>query len=279
MASQTKQMLAVLFFVAGLSFGLTSEAALYDRGNGLIYDDVLNVTWLQDANFFKTQLNQGNSLSDIIKVGAVADSYYGTRTINSSDFDTQTGAMTWWGARAWVASLNQNVYLGFDNWRLPKVSYPSWSINSNYPLGDGMTGYDVSPQSSELGYMYYVNLNNVSSNSSSGTPNSLWTGIPNSNFNDATTAKLTSINNLVSNVYTTGSELEINGNLPGYLYLWTFSMNSGVQTNYYMKAVQIYAWAVRDGDVAAVPLPGAAWLFISGLFGIRVLAKRAHLKT
>ena len=28
-----------------------SSAALYNRGNGLIYDDVLNITWLQDSNY------------------------------------------------------------------------------------------------------------------------------------------------------------------------------------------------------------------------------------
>ena len=28
--------------------------ALYDRGDGLIYDDVLDITWLQDANYALT---------------------------------------------------------------------------------------------------------------------------------------------------------------------------------------------------------------------------------
>ena len=34
-----------------LSVSLSVNAALYDRGNGLIYDDVLDITWLQDANY------------------------------------------------------------------------------------------------------------------------------------------------------------------------------------------------------------------------------------
>lgn len=29
----------------------TGNATLYDRGGGLIYDDVLDITWLQDANY------------------------------------------------------------------------------------------------------------------------------------------------------------------------------------------------------------------------------------
>ncbi|MDZ7752733.1 MAG: hypothetical protein U5S82_13950 [Gammaproteobacteria bacterium] len=28
-----------------------ASATLFDRGRGLIYDDVLDITWLQDANY------------------------------------------------------------------------------------------------------------------------------------------------------------------------------------------------------------------------------------
>ena len=41
-----------IIFLLLLSFNAT--AALYDRGNGLIYDDVLDITWLQDANYAQT---------------------------------------------------------------------------------------------------------------------------------------------------------------------------------------------------------------------------------
>lgn len=33
-----------------LAFDSESDAALIDRGGGLIYDDVLDITWLQDAS-------------------------------------------------------------------------------------------------------------------------------------------------------------------------------------------------------------------------------------
>ena len=47
-----KQTLALV----GLSvLTLSANAALYDRGNGLIYDDILDITWLQDANYAATQ--------------------------------------------------------------------------------------------------------------------------------------------------------------------------------------------------------------------------------
>ena len=34
--------------------GLPAGATLIDRGGGLIYDTVLNITWLQDANYAQT---------------------------------------------------------------------------------------------------------------------------------------------------------------------------------------------------------------------------------
>ena len=37
-----------------------AQAALFDYGNGQIYDDVLYVTWLQDANYEQTSSNDAD---------------------------------------------------------------------------------------------------------------------------------------------------------------------------------------------------------------------------
>jgi hypothetical protein len=42
---------STLALLAGMVFTGSAQATLLDRGNGLIYDDVLNITWLQDANY------------------------------------------------------------------------------------------------------------------------------------------------------------------------------------------------------------------------------------
>ena len=44
--------LTIGFFMLGIA--VIANATLWDRGNGLIYDDVLNITWLQDANYAMT---------------------------------------------------------------------------------------------------------------------------------------------------------------------------------------------------------------------------------
>ena len=79
-----------LIFLLLLSFNAT--AALYDRGNGLIYDDVLDITWLQDANYAQT-----------------------------SGYDSD-GRMNWEDGKLWVEGL---VYNGHTEWRLPSISLGS----------------------------------------------------------------------------------------------------------------------------------------------------------
>ena len=49
-----KTRVAALGLAVGLAMSGAAQAALHDRGGGLVYDDVLNVTWLQDANYAQT---------------------------------------------------------------------------------------------------------------------------------------------------------------------------------------------------------------------------------
>ena len=45
-----KQSLLNILTVLTISLSGVAQATLVDRGNGMIYDNVLDVTWLQDAN-------------------------------------------------------------------------------------------------------------------------------------------------------------------------------------------------------------------------------------
>jgi hypothetical protein len=55
----------------------------------------------------------------------------------------------------------------------------------------------------------------------------------------------------------------------------SFRLSTGEQYYQSVAGSLMRAWAVRDGDVAAVPLPGAAWLFGSMLTGF-IYAGRAR---
>ena len=56
---------------------------------------------------------------------------------------------------------------------------------------------------------------------------------------------------------------------------WKFSFVNGVTgTSPQSQATGHYAWAVHDGDIGAVPIPSAVWLFGSGLIGLISVARR-----
>jgi hypothetical protein len=117
-----------LFIGAALLAG-SAQATLIDRGGGLIYDDVLNVTWLQDANYAQT-----------------------------SGYDAD-GVMTWDNAMIWASQL---LYGGFDDWRLPKTIQPDSSCSHQYA---GDLGYFSGCTASELGHLFNVDLGGNSGDS------------------------------------------------------------------------------------------------------------------
>ncbi len=117
-------------------------AALIDRGNGLIYDDDLNITWLEDAHLAAT-----NQFGLTQSAGVVP----GAGEIGS------TGRMSWTTANNWIAGMNAANYKGFNNWRLPTTTQPDAKCSgqvffSGFPIqgvGSGCTG-------SEMGHLYNV---------------------------------------------------------------------------------------------------------------------------
>ena len=56
---------------------------------------------------------------------------------------------------------------------------------------------------------------------------------------------------------------------------WSFGFLNGGQTRFNGgKGTNIYGWAVRAGDVGAVPVPAAIWLFGTGLLGLIGITRR-----
>ena len=243
-----KTLLALALLASAAVTGTgTAQASLVDRGNGLLYDNVLNVTWLQDANYAKTS-------------GASA-----------------TGQMDWNTATTWAANLNYN---GLTGWRLatntPISGGASYNYNNSSFNGSTDIGYNITSPKSELAYMYHVNLGlndyfstanvyqanfGVFGNGTSNGVNRLSNGQANVGL----------VQNLQSNAYWSGAEYS-----PGSGNAWGFDTGLGSQV-YYGKVNQFYAWAVRPGDVSAVPVPGAVWLFGSGLLGLLGFKRRGNI--
>ena len=217
--------LCVMLFFSGI--GGIANADLWDRGGGLIYDDVLDITWLQDVNYAQT-----------------------------SGYDDD-GKMSWGNAVAWADTL---VYGGYDDWRLPTT------VDGVYVWGfDGTTtgGYNVT--TSEMGYMYYVNLGNLGLYSTGGTN-------PQPGWGLATTVPFT---NLQASLYWSGTEYDAGTSLA-----WFVNFEKGAQSIRVKMDNFHYAWAVHPGDVgASVPEPCTLLLVGSGLAGIMaVMRRRGRIK-
>lgn len=267
-----------------LLFASSSNAALFARdldgnisnGHEAVYDDLLNVTWLADANLAATNT-------------------FGVQGIGS------LGHTSWAIAHQWIAAMNASSngsgYLGIKTWRLPKArpvapignngfNLNAWNGGGNFNTYDGSTdtGYWISaPVSannpngqsagfleSELAYHYYNNFEAIGRCSGTGlTCNHLFSsseyGIENA---PDTSNNLVLFDNVQNHLYWAGIDLV------QYHAGVAFHMGSGRQlmTD---RFSQFHLWAVAPGDVYIDPIPisGTAWLFGSsllGLFGIRV---------
>lgn len=209
-------------------------------GNGFeaYYDTTLDITWLANANAAGTTMN-------------------------------------WATANAWAAGLDVN---GITGWRLPtntplngSTYNTAFSNNATTDNGTATTTTDGSDGGwrdgsgnpvSEMGHMYYVTLGNlgfcIPNGGGSSTSCNTQSGVGLSNTGP--------FSNVQVGEYWSGSVL-------GSSNAWLFGFGLGSQIDD-VQSGNSFAWAVYSGDVSAVPVPAAVWLFCSGLMGLLGIARR-----
>jgi hypothetical protein len=256
--------------IAGLLFSTTVHSTLIDRGGGLIYDDVLNVTWLQNANLAASEmfgLNYGENYGTDA-YGNPSDGYGNLSYIKSD------GTMTWSGAKKWIAAMNAAYYLGYNDWRLPITAPVNgtafnyfWGVNgttdAGYNMGAPGTAYEGST-GSEMASLYY----NTLGNQGFVTPTGMVSGCI-SVLNYSCLQNTGPFQNLVTGLYWSGT-----GYASYAFYAWGFEIGSGAQGDV-AKDTNYHAMVVRSGDVAAaVPEPATLILVGLGFAGLVAMRRR-----
>lgn len=137
MSMQNKLVVAVTAIIMGITFMSSARATLIDRGNGLIYDDDRNITWMQYTN---TAVDTGYCIGDLQPCTGIH------------------GLMTWEQAKTFVDWFNNDYNPpwppGTSNWRLPFTpTAPDTTCSQDFN-----EGYDCTH--SEFGHLYYEELGN-----------------------------------------------------------------------------------------------------------------------
>jgi len=121
---------------AVLALSGAAQAALIDRGGGMVYDTVQDITWLTDTNFaFSSGYAAANA-------GGMS---------SATIFDD--GRMGRSAADVWASGL---VYGGFSDWRLPTLNPTDPSCTEGTRVGEGYNCTD-----GELGHLFVTDLGNL----------------------------------------------------------------------------------------------------------------------
>lgn len=259
--------LSSTLIVGGLfAFSGMANATLI-ANNGVVYDSETHLTWLQDANTFKTQLAADpNIINKIIATvpivfdtpNSLDNNGSGQYKLSVADFFPSFGWMNWYAAQGWIGYLNSINYLGYNDWRLPSVA-PINGVSfdysaPNYPniTFDGSTdrAYNITSTQSELSHLFY-SLGNNGNFDKLGNQLNIDSPIQSGPFLNM--SKL-------SPEYWTGTEYG-----PDPRVAWYFDIRVGAQSEGSDKSHPSTIWAVRSENVSTVPEPTSIWLVGIGL--------------
>ncbi len=225
----------------------SSQAALVDRGGGMVYDTTRNLTWLTDMNHAHTSgyaaANAGGAGANLV----LAD-----------------GRMGGDAAKAWADNL---VHGGYTDWRLPSINPSDTSCSESADPGGGFPikyfGYHCT--GGELSGLFVTDLGNKGGetvlNQAGDTAEQI--------------ANLALFSNVSGNQDWGGYYWSGTQDLPFPTDSWVFFNGNGGQYTADRSKFTFFATAVRTGDVASrLPEPQSWALALLALAATAAARKR-----
>ncbi|HSB97574.1 MAG TPA: hypothetical protein VLC91_14045 [Spongiibacteraceae bacterium] len=231
------RLISSLLSAIALVSAVNAHAALIGSADGLtVYDTDLNVTWLSNANLAATNTF---GLSYGVNYGTIIGN--GDTTVINSN-----GTMTSAGAIKWITALNAANYLGYNDWRLPVA-------------GNCLASYFCTD--SDLGHLFYNELGGVAGQLLNVSHNSNYDLFQNMSLSIPTPYGYSLIGQFWAGTMTMQPWQAQYLDLGGYQYQYIYGQLA-------------YTMVVRSGQVDAVPVPAAAWLFGTSLLGLTGLVRK-----
>ena len=181
-------------------------------------------------------LSNNTSAALIGRLGGLA--YYDTDADLTwlADANSAGDMLSLASANTWAGNL---IVDGVGGWRLPETLQPD--LSCDYQNVDESSGMNCT--GSEMGNLFYNGLGNTAGSLTNTGP----------------------FSNLFPAEFWSATKFEP---IPGIDDLaWLFNMGVGAQAWTVDRNLK-FAWAMQSGDVSAVPVPAAIWLFGSGLIGL-----------
>ena len=238
-----------------LCVSLNSFAALsirdldgdWSNGHEGVYDDVLDITWLADANYAKTsghnsdgKMNREDaiSLADNLSIDIYSDwRLPKIISFNIDNYFYHTGSEI---GHLFFIDLNNQPESSFNSDTCPSGAFHSQNQPSLCNRNSTFLDAETNLEHTFKNFMYLYNYDD----------------------------------NYAQSIYWLNDESQFSAhwNVSGMV----FNTTQGVIDSTWPAELNEYAWPVHDGDIGAssVPLPAGIYLFLSGLVGLGLMRGR-----
>ncbi|MEE9327688.1 MAG: DUF1566 domain-containing protein [Cocleimonas sp.] len=249
MKNKNPKLCALFFSLFVLSN--TSYAELDVVNTGLVNDTVLNTTWMKDANLFNALCKANNPIA----MDFFPPSSDKNRQITDANaICSRDGRMTWSNAQGWIDRLNQQNYLGHNDWRLPTTNQPDGTCEYQTTAQGLVVSGGYNCIGKEFSHLFNASLDN---------PNHAGTGAMGGKIGSVCADSIAQpqfcfqntapFSNTVPITYwsessAAGAFLETNNTFnEKAAYKWTFNTKSGYQGSKHRGFDEANVWPIRSG--------------------------------